>query len=137
VIDRQEAQEPPADRLRPPPAERFAGTKHIFFLREVLGGLRTEDHPARNGHRQVTLFHREQVTQVLFAFEADGYLKEHSAPGLVVIHVLEGHLRVEAGARTYDLPEGHELVLDPNVPHDVHAVARSAMLLTVHLRTTD
>ena len=137
MTDRQEAQEPAADRLRMPPAERFAGTKHLFSLGEVLTWLRAEDHPARNGHRQVSLFHREQVTQVLFAFEADGYLKEHSAPGLVVIHALEGHLRVEAEGHKYDLPEDHELVLDPNVTHDVHATARSAMLLTVHLKRTD
>lgn len=130
---RPTAQEARADRLRRPPVERFAGTKQMFSLREVLGDLRAEDHPAHHGHRQITLFHREQVTQVLFAFEADGYLTEHSAPGLVVIHELQGHLRVEVVGSIYDLTEGHELILDPNVPHDVHAVARSAMLLTVHL----
>lgn len=122
-----------AERLRPPPTERFAGPRHMFSIEQVLEGLRAEDHPARNGHRQVTLFHRGPVTQILFDFEAGGGLAEHSAPGLVSIHVLQGRLQVDADGLEHELPEGSILVLDPDLPHDVRAVEASAMLLTVHL----
>lgn len=129
--------EPDSDRLRTAPAERFAGPRHRFSLGDELEALRAEDHPARDGHRQIALFHRGAVTQVLFAFEDGGHLDEHSTPGLVTIHVLEGRLEVGTEQRRYDLPAGEVLILDPHVPHDVRALGRSAMLLTVHLRKED
>jgi quercetin dioxygenase-like cupin family protein len=128
------ANEGTADRLRPPPAERFAGTKHLFSLGDVLAELRAEDHPAHDGHRQMTLFRRGPVTKVLFSFDQGGHLDEHSAPGLVTIHVLEGRLNVLAAGREHELGEGAVLILDPDVLHDVRAAERSAMLLTVHLQ---
>lgn len=126
-------EEPTEDRLRAPPVERFAGEKHVFSLGSALAELRAEDHPARSGHRQVALFRRGPVTKVLFSFEEGGRLKEHSAPGLVTIHVLEGHLDVEADGREHELSGGDVLILDPDVPHGLRARERSAMLLTVHL----
>lgn len=121
------------DRLRTPPTERFAGSKHLFSLSDALAKLRAEDHPARSGHRQVTLLQRGAVTQVLFSFDPGGHLQEHSASGLVTIHALEGRIRVEAEGVDHELTAGKVLILDPDVPHDVRASERSAMLLTVHL----
>ena len=123
----------PDKRLRTPPSERFAGSSHLFSLADALVQLRAEDHPARDGHRQITLLQRPPVTQVLFSFEEGGGLQEHSAAGLVTIHALEGSLRVEADGTDHELGPGDVLVLDPGVPHDVRSQARSAMLLTVHL----
>lgn len=120
------------ERLRTPPVERFAGSTHLFSLAEALVELRAESHPARDGHRQITLFHRAPVTQVLFSFDEGGCIERHSAAGLVTIHVLEGRLSVEAEG-DHDLSAGDVLVLDPEVPHDVRAREPSAMLLTVHL----
>jgi len=125
------------DRLRPPPSERFAGNSHLFSLEDALAELRAEDHPARAGHRQIALLQRPPVTQVLFSFEAGGHLEEHSAHGLVTIHVLEGALHVKAEGTDHGLGAGDVLVLDPDVPHDVRADERSAMLLTVHLLPKD
>lgn len=121
------------DRLRTPPVERFAGTKHLFSLAEALAELRAEDHPSRNGHRQITLFHRGPVYEVLFSFDPGGYLEEHAAPGVVTIHVLEGHLSVAAEGEDRKMKEGDVLILDPDVPHDVRSKHGAAMLLTVHL----
>lgn len=126
-------QQQPDDRLRPPPAERFAGDSHLFDLRRALADLRAEPHGALDGHRQITLYHRAPVAQVLFAFEAGGKLDRHTTQGLVTIHALEGHLMVKADGRDHSLGAGHVLVLDPDVPHDVRALEASAMLLTVHL----
>jgi quercetin dioxygenase-like cupin family protein len=124
---------PNDDRLRRPPAERFAGAVHVYSLRDALAKLRAEDHPARDGHRQITLLHRPPVTQVLFSFTAGGHIDQHSAGGLVTIHAIEGRLRVAAGGADHELEAGRMIVLDPDVPHDVRAVEASAMLLTVHL----
>jgi quercetin dioxygenase-like cupin family protein len=120
-------------RLRTPPSQRFAGPSHLFSLGTALDELRGEDHQARDGHRQVTLFHRGAVTQVLFDFEQDGFLEKHSARGLVTLHVVEGCLNVEADGQEHEVREGHILILNPGVPHDVRASQPSAMVLTVHL----
>ena len=103
-------------------------------LADALAELRAEEHPVRDGHRQITLFHRAPVTQVLFSFEAGGHLDEHSAPGLVTIHVLEGRLSVEADEIDNELTAGDMLILAPDLPHDVRAGdGGAAMLLTVHI----
>lgn len=124
----------PPDRLRAAPSERFAGPAHAFDLKAALRDLRAEDHPARDGHRQVTIFHQSPITHVLFAFDEDGVLAEHRTNGTISIHSLEGQLLVHANGERYDLRAGQILILKPNVPHDVRATERSAMLLTVHLQ---
>jgi quercetin dioxygenase-like cupin family protein len=67
----------------------------------------------------------------LFTFEAGGSLPEHRAPGQVVIHCLRGELAVAANGAGHRLTAGEVLVLEPDVPHAVEAVAESEMLLTV------
>jgi quercetin dioxygenase-like cupin family protein len=123
------------ERLRKPPSDRFAGPTHLFSLTDVLRRLRAEDHPARDGHRQITLLHRGDVTQVLFSFEAGGHLDRHSARGLVSIHVLEGRLSVGVDGKDHHLGGGEVIVLDPGLEHDVRASEESAMLLTVHMNS--
>ncbi len=124
---------PAEDRLRPHPSRRFEGPTHVFDLHEVARRLRSEEHPARDGHRQMTIFQRGHITQVVFTFDAGGYLPQHSAGGLVTIHAHEGHLEVSAGGEDFRLSAGQVLVLDPHVPHDVRATEPSVMLLTVHM----
>jgi quercetin dioxygenase-like cupin family protein len=121
------------ERLRTRPVERFVGESHVFDLGAVLRDLRAEGFPPQRGHRQMTIFQRKPVTQTLFAFEAGSELREHRAPGLVTIHVLEGALSVQADGQDYALAAGHVLILRPEVPHNVRAAEASAMLLTVHL----
>ena len=121
------------ERLRPPPSERFEGPSHMFDLDEVARELRAEDHPSRRGHRQMTLFQRDHITHVVFVFDEDGHLSEHSAPGLVTIHAHSGHIRVKASGTTHELGAGNVLVLAPGVPHSVEATEQSVMLLTVHV----
>jgi quercetin dioxygenase-like cupin family protein len=134
LTDGSNDQQQDTERLREPPRERFAGRSHRFSLDGALAELRAEGHPARAGHRQITLFHRKPVTQVLFSFDPGGRLERHSAPGLVTIHVLEGRLNVEADHIDNDLAQGEVLILAPGLPHDVRSTDGAAMLLTVHLQ---
>ena len=124
------------ERLRPHPTGRFSGESHLFDLNQTLAQLRAEAHAAEHGHRQVTIFHRAPVTQVLFAFEPEGELADHAANGLVTIHALQGHLTVQAAGENYELDAGLMVVLSPGVRHSVRANQASAMLLTVHLEKT-
>lgn len=120
-------------RLRTAPQERFAGASRAFDLGAVLSALRAEAHSGQNGHRQITIFSRRPVTQVLVDFEAGGELVNHSAHGLVIIHVLEGRIMVLADGHDHELSAGHILILNPEVHHDVRAREASTMLLTVHM----
>ncbi len=118
---------------RRPPRERFAGPEHVFDLREVADGLRDEPTPVRDGHRQITLFHKPPLTLIVFDFDADGRLVGHRAEAHVTILALSGLLEVSTPSETHRLPEGSLLVLDPGVIHDVYAPEASRMLLAVSL----
>lgn len=119
-------------RTRPAPSERFAGPEHHLQLDEALAFLRREPQVPRAGHRQMTLLHRASVRLVLFAFDAGGTIAQHSAPGVVTIHVLRGSMRVRTPSESYDLRAGDLLTLERDVPHDVEALEESDMLLGVH-----
>lgn len=123
----------PEDRLRPHPSERLTGPAVLLRLSEFARALDAEPHPATKGHRQVSLAHRGPLRLVLFTLDAGGELPEHRAPGQVVIHCLEGQLDVGAAGRVERLGAHDALLLDPDVPHTVKALAASRMLLTVCL----
>jgi quercetin dioxygenase-like cupin family protein len=116
---------------RRPPRERFAGTEHVFDLAETAANLRAEGTPARDGHRQVAIFHQGALRLIVFDFEAGGRLPGHKAEAVVTILALSGLLEVSTPAQAHRLAAGSMLVLDPGVPHDVHAPQPSQMLLTV------
>ena len=123
----------PDERLRPHPSTRFTGPVVSLNLPELARALRSEPHPAKDGHRQAGLVHRGPLRMLLFSFEPGGRLPEHRAPGQVVIHCLRGELAIDAGAAQHRLGAGEALVLEPDVPHSVEAAVESEMLLTVCL----
>jgi quercetin dioxygenase-like cupin family protein len=131
VIDNQDIKGLPA-RLRDHPVARGIGDSQTLDLAAALEQLRAEAHPAVHGHRQVTLFHQPPVTLVLFAFDAEAQLPNHSAQGMVCIQVIDGAIAVQAAGADHILEAGQILVLNPDVAHTVRAARPSAMLLTVH-----
>ena len=124
---------PESERLRQHPTPRFAAPQHLYNLDEVTAKLRQELEAGQAGHRQETLYKHGSTTVALFLFGHLTGLPLHRAKGVVVIQVLEGHIRITSEARVHDLHTGHLLVLAPGVEHDVVAREESRMLLTVHL----
>jgi quercetin dioxygenase-like cupin family protein len=123
----------PRDRLRPPPAERFAGSEHLIDLVSEVKALRAEPHDGKNSHRQITVFHSGSLRIVLFAFEAGGSLPAHHAPGFVVIHTIRGAVSVKTQNENHNLTAGQILTLAPEIVHDVTASEEADILLTVSL----
>ena len=119
------------ERLRPHPSTRLAGPVVHLDLPDLSRALQAEPHPAKAGHRQVGLIHRGPLRLLLFTFEPGGCLPEHRAPGHVVIQCLRGELGVDAAGSRHRLAGGQAVVLEPDVPHSVEALAESEMLLTV------
>lgn len=123
----------PRDRLRPPPAERFAGSEHLIDLVSEVRSLRNEPHDGKNSHSQITLFHSGSLRIVLFAFEAGGGLPAHHAPGFVVIHTIRGAVSVKTPTETHKLTASQILTLAPEIVHDVRADEEADILVTVSL----
>lgn len=124
------------EHLRQPPRERFAGAEHLFDLEAAAEALALESSGERDGHRQITLFREDGLTVILFDFEAGGFLRDHSASGLVTVQALAGELRMTTPEGEHAMRPGALLVLRPGVHHDVRAVTASRMLLTVCLAAT-
>lgn len=120
-------------RLRPHPHERLSSPAQQVDLGQAAALLRSEQHAAISGHRQVTVLRDGPITVVLFVFEAGGMMKQHQAPGVLTIHVLAGRLDVELPDATHGVATGQILSLAPGVPHSIRATEASEMLLTVHL----
>ena len=71
------------------------------------------------------------ISHVLFAFDEGGTLPAHSARGSVTIHILEGEFVLRVDEADHEMRAGQLLVLKPNIVHDVRALERGAILLTV------
>jgi quercetin dioxygenase-like cupin family protein len=84
-----------------------------------------------NGHNARTLAKYPDLRVVLIALQKGARLPEHAAGGRISMQTLRGEIRVAALGRTFRLPVGGLLTLDPKVPHDVEALEESAFLLTV------
>jgi quercetin dioxygenase-like cupin family protein len=54
--------------------------------------------------------------------------------GRISIHMLSGHLRLNASGRTFDLRPGSLVALDQGNAHDIEALEESAFLLTIAWR---
>lgn len=102
----------------------------VIDLREAV----TELHglaPEGQDRRGVTLVKQGGLNVVLTHLHAGGTLAEHSAPGAATVQVLDGHVRVQVGDETLDVPAGTLIAFDAKVRHDVEALEDSTLLLTL------
>ncbi|HET6381902.1 MAG TPA: hypothetical protein VFJ58_00800 [Armatimonadota bacterium] len=121
-------------RLREHPSKRFVVPEHCLNLDTESQKLDREAHPPINGHGQEAIYKQGPITLVIFTFEPGGFLKEHVVPdGAVSIHVIEGELTIKTPASERRLRQNDILLLAPGVKHDVSAINRSRLLVTVHL----
>jgi len=63
-------------------------------------------------------------------------LPQHSVPGAITIHCLEGEAAVTTPTRTCNLSAGHLVMLTGNEPHAVTAITDASLLVTVLLNPT-
>ena len=62
-------------------------------------------------------------------------LPEHSVPGAITIHCLEGAAVVSTPSRSCQLRAGQLVMLDGGEPHAVNAISDASLLVTVLLQT--
>jgi quercetin dioxygenase-like cupin family protein len=102
-----------------------------FNLVKELADLHGEEAWLRTGRNSKTLVKQPDFRIVLIALQKGGHLEEHSADARISIHTLSGHVKLQLPDQTVDLPDGHLLVLDRALEHDLEAIEESAILLTI------
>lgn len=121
------AHEPSGAQRVPQP---LSGTVLDFNLAEEAARLRKE--PAwEHGRNAKTLIKFPDLRVVLTVIRAGQTLTEHRNAGRAYIQTLNGHIRVEALGKTYDLPAGHVVALDREVPHHLVSLEDSSFMTTV------
>ena len=110
--------------------EATAGPSLTFDLAQQIRELRQESY-WQSGRNSKTLTKYSDFRIVLTALQAKTTIHEHHSAGRISVQTIEGHLRMHAGGKEFDLPAGQVLVLDRALPHDVVAIEDSAFLLTI------
>jgi quercetin dioxygenase-like cupin family protein len=83
------------------------------------------------GQNARTLMKYDDFRVVLTVLKANAHIPEHQTTGRISVHVLSGHIRLNASGRTFDLRPGSLLALDQGAPHAIEALQESAFLLTI------
>jgi len=73
----------------------------------------------------------DRIRVVVFAFDKDQELTEHSAAMPAVVQVLSGRLRLTLGEEVVEAGPGDWAHMNAGLPHTVEAVEPSVMLLTL------
>lgn len=102
-----------------------------FNLKKEIAQLHEEEAWSRTGRNSKTLVKQPDFRIVLIALQKGGHLEEHSTDARISIYTLGGHVKLQLPGRTVDMSEGHLLVLDRSVEHDLEALDESAILLTI------
>lgn len=105
------------------PALTFSLEKEVLLVRVELAKS-----PSRFGR---TLVKDGPLRVTLIGVNAGHGLAEHSAPGPVTIHVLDGAIDVTAAGILFPLTAGTLLALDAGVAHAVTSPQGGIFLLTV------
>lgn len=78
-----------------------------------------------------TIYQDERSRAILFSFDAEQELSEHTASRAAIIEILQGEARVGVDDATYELKPGDWLHMAPRLPHSVYAKTPLIMLLTM------
>jgi len=85
-----------------------------------------------NGRSAKTVYggHEHVLRQTVIALVGGQALNEHENPGEATVHVLQGRVRMVAGADAWEGSPGDLLVV-PEGPHTLEALRDAVVLLTV------
>jgi len=119
-----------------PVRHRVSGAELSFKLADEMEVVR-EELRSPSGRVARTLVKLGPLRVTLVGIGAGGALSEHSSPGPVTIHVLEGAIEVVTRENNWSLAAGELLMLDGGVAHAVDSASGSFFLLTVATPASD
>lgn len=100
-------------------------------LPKFMRQLKSEPTWADSDHNSITVFKSEVKSVVLMGMKAGAELKTHTAKGEITLQILEGEITFTTEAKSITMKAGNMVALEAMIPHSVHAVAESFILLTV------
>jgi quercetin dioxygenase-like cupin family protein len=107
-----------------------------FNLREVVSRFPPDPDSAAR-HRAEILVKSDTLRAVLVTALSGGTLHDHSAPGPITIHVIEGSFLVTINGDRQTISADEVMIMAPGVPHSVECIEDGAFLLTIaHLSRT-
>ena len=115
------------------PGHQLARPVLAFDLAAEVAQLFAEESWQHGTRNAKTLVKEPDFRVVLVGLKHGTRIDRHRAPGRISIHTVAGRLRIDAGGTIIDLPLGHVLTLDADIPHDVESAedVDSAFLLTI------
>lgn len=117
-----------------PEGDRIIDAPFVFIdIENYHRQLKEEDAWSSNDRNGITVFKSEKQTVVLTAFHAGAKLPEKEIKGRVMIHVLEGLLRINIGGEDCELKKGNIVVLQEGVKHCVNIQDDSLVMITTNL----
>lgn len=69
--------------------------------------------------------------EIQIVFKAGQVMKEHTAPGAIVVEIFEGALDFGVEGVIHQVKKGDLLTLDAKIPHDLKATADSIVRLSL------
>ncbi len=81
--------------------------------------------------RSTVLFHSDRVKVIRLALTAQETIKEHQAPGPLVVHCLKGNVEFSVQGKHLKLRSGDLIHLAKKELHSVHAFDEAILLLTI------
>jgi quercetin dioxygenase-like cupin family protein len=85
----------------------------------------------KTGKNAKTLMKYDDLRVVLTTLQAAARIPEHKTDGRISVHMLSGHIRLNAAGRAFDLRRGSLVAFDQGIVHDIEALEESAFLLTI------
>ncbi len=77
------------------------------------------------------LLKREHASISLFAFDEGQGLSEHTSTSDAVVYFLEGEAQMVVAGERFRVKRGDAILLPANQPHELKAITRFKMLLTM------
>lgn len=70
--------------------------------------------------------------ELRIAFLEGQVMKEHSTPFPIIVHIVEGKIEFGFLGQIIELSKGDMISLDPKIPHDLKALEKSIVRLSLH-----
>lgn len=103
-------------------------------LNKYIEQLKAEESWLNNKRNAITVFKSDHMRIVLIGLHNNATLPEHTAEGIISVHVLEGHIVFKTADDEKKLLQGQMVTLHERIPHSVTAMEDSIFLLTMALK---
>lgn len=101
-----------------------------FNLREVVSQFPPDPDSAAR-HRAEILVKSDTLRVVLVTALSGGRLHDHSAPGPITIHVIEGSFALTVNGERQVVSADEVVIMEPGVNHEIECVDDGSFLLTI------